>query len=258
MEASQRLTQAGMSQAIPIRPRKRYRSRRARGTLDSRIAVSALKQMFDGKIAFSHKPGAHPVQVRTGIWKDEKFDDCLSYLESKTGSGLEIDPLERPTNAWRIVSQTLALNGMDQAALDTARRYVAVLYEMERSTGQGINKADALASVSDRLREIDDLETARGAMLLAYSEDLTAEAIPSSNQRHKSLASGLRVPKEVLSSIAEFVGERELHTSRLPPEEIMIRWELSNAPDIWVMHPRIKKSSAWGIRPFYTLPFNSR
>jgi len=144
---------------------------------------------------------------------------------------LSFEPLTfNDEKSWIIVSRILATQKLAQAALDVAYRYFDVCYRMQSEVAKWIPKARVLSWLSERLRDLDKVEIARGTMLLAYIEELMLIKHADKSQAYSILQEIFEVPRESLDSLAKHV--ENVTEPPLFPEEILVKWELDNIPDL--------------------------
>jgi hypothetical protein len=202
------------------------------------IAKKALSFLFDGRITPVRTHGRiSQVKFGPGAWRLERLQQVFSLLEENTGPGLIIDPLKiTDETAWVIVSQVLSVEGLKSVALALAYRYLDVYYQLQADLSKRMYKAQPLFWLSKLLRDLGEAPLARGCMLLAYLEDLFVDRDPTASRAYGSLLQLFAVPQATLDSLAKFAGESEERV--LFPEEILIQWELDNAPSLSLLYPR--------------------
>lgn len=201
------------------------------------IALGALRIIFLGKLTLEKPRGKSPkIQVRTGEWHLERLEECIAFLERRTGLGKDVDPFGRKDeSAWVIVSRLLSQEKEPSGALNVAYRFVEICYRLQGETSTRLDKSEALYWFSELLREAGDPEKARGAILLAYVESLEARSSRIELIRNRMWGE-YQIPNLMLQELSKFVSE--FPGEHYFPEQVMLRWELETVPRLSNVFPK--------------------
>jgi hypothetical protein len=205
------------------------------------IAEEALRLLFEGDIAIERQGARFTVSKVSGIWKLEAFERSLTYLTDRTGPNREIDPFERSdSTSWIILSQLLSILGQRLLALDVILRYLKVCYDLQNEHRRRMHKGAPLFWASQRYRQVGESNLASGYMLLAFIEDCEGYQDPREAPAYTQLLSVFRFSPDFLQGLVAFAREQEPFPDF--PEEVMIGWELINAPGL--PEPRARSRGA--------------
>lgn len=150
---------------------------------------------------------------------------------------MAIDPITASDEtAWTTVSRILSEEGFKAAAVALAHHYLDLCYKLQTDLSTRVYKAEIFSWLSKLLREVGELQLAKGWMLLAFLEDLYANHDTQLSTAYESLLQSFEMPQEKLDSLANFA--KELEDRPLFPEEVLVQWELFNAPELSLLYPR--------------------
>jgi hypothetical protein len=194
-----------------------------------RTAQEALRFLLEGDITIERQGPRVTISSASATWRPEALERSLAYLNERTGLGRQIDPFERSAGtSWIILSQLLAILGQNLLALDVSLRYLRVCYDLQDQHQRRMHKGGPLFCVSQRYREVGEINLARGFTLLAFVEDCKAYENPREAPAYSQLLSVFRFSPDLLEGLIDFATRQEPFPQF--PEEILLEWELSNAP----------------------------
>lgn len=196
------------------------------------ITKEALKLLFGKNIEITPlEGGTFAVKVDPVVWQPQSLEKCMEYLREETGRNRDIDPFVRPdATSWTILSQFLSRFRLRYLAREVALQYLQVCYDLQEEHEQRIHKGAPLFWVSERFREMDDNDRARGYMLLAFIEDCKQYDDPRTAPAYHRLTEVLGLSSLFLDGLLDYAKKIEPFPSF--PEEILVGWELASLPGL--------------------------